>query len=87
LGLSFVRPILVKTRWWKEVIWSALGAGIGAILAVLALFAFLSVTGNRLSPEAGQGLLVVILAPPAIGLLLGGFLGFALSRADKKRGK
>jgi hypothetical protein len=85
LCLPFVRPMLVKKRWWKEVVWSAVGAGIGAILAELALWIFLTVSGTQLLPEAGQGILVILIAPLPVGLLLGGIGGFWLSRVVAKR--
>jgi hypothetical protein len=87
LCLCFVRPMFAKTGWWKQIIWAALGAGIGAIAAELVLWGALFLSRSRLGPETGPGVLVVILAPAPIGLLLGGVLGFALSRVFEKRGK
>jgi hypothetical protein len=83
LCLSFVRPMLARADWWKQLIWAGAGAVIGAIAAELAWVAlFLSRT--RLGPEAGTGILVAIFAAAPFGLLLGAFAGFYLSRRGTK---
>jgi hypothetical protein len=88
LCLSFVRPMLARTSWWKHGIWSATGAMIGAFSIEVAwsLYLLSAMSGMRAGAGGGPDL-VSVFEPAGFGLLLGGFLGFALSRVLEKRGK
>jgi hypothetical protein len=77
LCISLARPMLVKTGWWKKVIWSGVGASwllrILAIVEMILAGVVYASAPDPLSRAAGKTTLALELAIPLAGLgLIGG---------------